>query len=98
MYALTEFKIRLHGVLQAIGGSGATREAINRRLNANGCPVSRSSVTRRMEPKNRAVPDTYQLLVIGALSGDISLDWLFGRRRAESAAEQFIEHQSKHRG
>jgi len=97
LYALVEFKVRLRGVLQAIGGSGATREAITKRLNANGCPVSRSSVTRWMDPKNRAVPDTYQLLVISALAGEISLDRLFGRRGTESAAEQFIENQSKYR-
>lgn len=91
--ALAEFKGRLRGVLGIIGGIGATRETITRRLNANGCPTSRSSVTRWMNPGSRAVPDSYQLLVISMLAHDISMDWLMGRRRAESAAEQFIEAQ-----
>ena len=91
--ALTEYKHRLHGVLRVIGGSGATREAITKRLNANGCPTSQSSVTRWMNPLNRAVPDSYQLLVISMLAQDISMDWLMGRRKAESAGEQYIEAQ-----
>jgi hypothetical protein len=91
--ALTEYKRRLHSVLRIIGGSGATREAITKRLNANGCPTSQSSVTRWMNPESRAVPDSYQLLVISMLAQDISMDWLMGRRKAESAAEQFIEAQ-----
>lgn len=93
--ALGEFKQRLRGVLAVIGGSGATREAITRRLNDNGCPTSRSSVTRWMNPESRAVPDAYQLLVISMLAHDISIDWLMGKRRAESAAELFIEAQGK---
>jgi hypothetical protein len=97
LYALVEFKTRLRGVLHIIGGSGATRETITKRLNANGCRTSRSSVTRWMDPDNRAVPDSYQLLVISALSADISLDWLMGKKRADSAAEQYIESQLKHR-
>lgn len=91
--ALVEFKVRLRGVLAIIGGSGATREAITKRLNANGCPTSQSSVTRWMNPDNRAVPDSYQLLVVSMLAHDISMDWLMGRRKAETAAEQFIEAQ-----
>jgi hypothetical protein len=91
--ALTEYKRRLHGVLRVIGGSGATREAITKRLNANGCPTSQSSVTRWMTPESRAVPDSYQLLVISMLAQDISMDWLMGRRKAESAGEQYIEAQ-----
>ena len=89
--ALVEFKVRLRGVLGVIGGSGATREAITRRLNASGCPTSQSSVTRWMNPESRAVPDSYQLLVISLLAHDISMDWLMGRRQSESAAEKFIQ-------
>jgi hypothetical protein len=91
--ALRDYKRRLHGVLRVIGGSGATRAMITARLNAGGCPVSQSSVTRWMTATSRAVPDAYQLIVIGDLAGDVSLDWLFGRRGAESMTEQYIESQ-----
>jgi len=89
--ALVDYKRRLHGILRVIGGSGATRESIAKRLADGGSPVSRSSVTRWMTPSSRAVPDTFQLLAIAELAPDVSLDWLLGRRSAQSATEKFIE-------
>ena len=96
--AFTDYKRRLHGVLQLIGGSGATREVIAARLNAADCRVSRSTVTRWMDASSKPVPDSYQLMVIARLARDISLDWLIGTRSPQSMTEQFIETQLKRRG
>lgn len=83
-----KFKRRLKIVLQ---NTGETQEEIASMLGERHAVVSRSTISRWMQEEDEAVPDQRQMMALMLSHPDISLDWLLGRKPAESIAEKFIE-------
>jgi transcriptional regulator with XRE-family HTH domain len=82
------FKRRLKWVLQ---NTAETQDEIAQILTERHAPVSRSTVSRWMQDDDDGAPDQLQMLALMKSHLDISTDWLFGRKPAESIAEKFIE-------
>lgn len=82
------FKSRLKVVLQ---NTADTQEEIANLLEERHAKASQSTISRWMNPDIEDAPDMKQLIALMMSHKDMSVDWLLGRREAESFAEKFIE-------
>lgn len=82
------FKRRLEIVLQ---NTSKTQEGVSALLRERHVEVSRSTISRWMQEDDPAAPSQREMMALMMGHQDISIDWLLGRRDAESVAEKFIE-------
>ena len=83
------FKRRLRWLLLTTGES--TPESIAEEFRKRGESISQATISRWMQDDNDAGPDWRQLILIGEMHKNVSIDWLLGRKEPESIDERFIE-------
>ena len=56
-----------------------------------GCNVPSGTLSKWLNENDNLVPDAIQLMAIAQIDSRVSMDYLLGRRGAESVTEQSIE-------
>jgi len=86
---LETFKKRLRWVIQTTGDG--SKAALAKTLTRSGFPATRATIDRWLDEESAHCPDALYLIGLLMDRPTVSIDWLSGRKPAESIDEEFIE-------
>jgi transcriptional regulator with XRE-family HTH domain len=82
------FRKRLKIVIQ---NTADTQVQLSELMTERHAKVSQSTISRWMRDDDEAVPTVKELMALLMSHKEISVDWLMGRKPAESIAEKYME-------
>lgn len=87
-----QFKRRLALLITATKGS---QRQFAREMEKNGNAVHFTTINKWLDERSPTVPNVVDLICISQIEPQVSVDFLIGRRAAETVTEKFIEERMK---